>query len=378
MLTSLGISPEQYSAIGPQGLMKVIQTNAARDPLDREYKQALIDQSKQPKIGIIGEDEFGNKTYGDTRTGQPIAQNGTGGTPTQLTGSGSVTTTQPQQPVSVFDKIKGLSGQDAITKLKEHDPSLGAEVEQIVNGNQPFPQRMLGTKRGQVLSSLVSMVDPEYNAATYDLRKKMTADYNNSTLNSAGGQIKYANTGIKHGAILFELADKVPNFTGLGIFNNTANKISEEYQHQTNKSGGLYSYKQAAINFMDEVGKALGAGASGEREELKKQINSASGPDVIKEVLRTQIGLLKEKIDTMDNSWQEGMGAAGKGRKFIDPEAQKALDKIFPPAKDDKPTGSSETPSSNTPPIPGARRTKKGEWVVQGPDGQWHEVVGGK
>ena len=344
MLTSLGISPEQYSAIGPQGLMKVIQTNASRDPIDTAYKQALIDQSKQPKIGIIGEDEFGNKTYGDTRTGQPITQTtqptGTGGTPTQLPGGGSTNTTQPQQPTGLVNGINGLSGQEAITKLKQLDPSVGAEVEQIAMGNQPFPQRMLGTKRGQVLSTLVSMVDPEYNAATYDLRKKMKADYNNSSLNSAGGQIKYANTGIKHGAELFELADKLPNHTNWGPLNHTRNILDANTQAQSNKSGGLNSYKQAAINFMDEVGKALGAGASGEREKLQAQIDAANGPEAVKEVLRTQIGLLRDKIGTMENAWQEGMGAAGKGRKFIDPDAQKALDKIFPPAKEDKPTGS--------------------------------------
>lgn len=347
MLKGLGITPDQYSVLGAGGLMKVIQTNASRDPTDIAYKQALIDQSRQPHIGVIGEDEFGNKTYGDTRTGLPVSQTttGTGGTPAATPGTGSTSQTQPQtqQPVSLVQSLNGLSGQEAITKLKQLDPSVGAEVEQIANGNQPFPQRMLGTKRGQVLSTLVSMVDPEYNAATYDLRKKMKADYNNSTLNSAGGQVKYANTGIKHGAELFELADKLPNHTNWGPLNHTINTLDANSQVQSNKGGPVNSYKQAAINFMDEVGKALGAGASGEREKLQAQIDAANGPEAIKEVLRTQIALLRDKIGTMDNAWQEGMGAAGKGRKFIDPDAQKALDKIFPPEKEDKGSGSVTT-----------------------------------
>jgi hypothetical protein len=48
MLNNLGISPEQYGAIGPEGLIKVIQTNATKDPLDAEYKRAQIEHLKNP------------------------------------------------------------------------------------------------------------------------------------------------------------------------------------------------------------------------------------------------------------------------------------------------------------------------------------------
>ena len=330
-LRQVGINPAQAQVLGSDGLLKILVQQMSESPSEKAYREAQVAKLRQGDFGVVGEDEFGNKQYG--------WYGGVGGgnnqpQPAQSYSGGNSLASNGQQQPSIFDKLNGLSGQEAITTLKQHDPSLGAEVEQIVNGNQPFPQRMLGTKRGQVLSSLVSMVDPEYNASTYDVRKKMKVDYNNSSLNSAGGQIKYANTGIKHGAELLDLADKLPNHTNFGPLNRSLNNLDAHYQIESVQGGTVNSYKQAAQNFIEEIGKALGAGASGEKERLEKNLDAASGPEAIKEVLRTQIALLRDKIGTMDNAWQEGMGQAGKGRKLVDPDAEKALNRIFPPERD--------------------------------------------
>ena len=314
-----GVTPEALATLSPSSLEQIVVHRATQDPLDRAAKIAAINASTKPKFEKIGTDALGQDQYGWIYPNGKIDPYVQGGEGASAGGVPSLT--------AVAGQLDGKSPQERLDIIKKNYPALASEVEGIAMGRMPFPTRKFGTKQGDALSTLVSWIDPSYTPMTYDERKKTELDY--SPGGSVGKQILFANTGIKHGGELLGLADKLPNHTNWGFLNKTINEMDAARSVNSAQGGPVNSYKQAAINFMDEIGKALGAGASGEREELKRQIEAANGPEAIKDVIRTQITLLKDKIETQQGEYKKTMGPMAGNPNFVSEEAQAWLDKIF-------------------------------------------------
>jgi hypothetical protein len=312
ILQKLGITPEQYKIMGDDAVSDALKARMSRDPVQEADMLAQIKHLNQPKWQITGTDEFGKSRY------DLVGPNGDIMTPKGAGGRSSG---------GILEQLGDLQGPAALDRLKQVNPAIGAEVEGIISARQPFPSRKFGTAEGAMLNQLASLVDPDYTPLTFDARKKARADYTPG--GTVGKQITFANTGIKHGAELLELADKIPNHTNFGPLNSTINEMDASRLSRSGQGGDINSYKQAAINFMDEIGKALGAGASGEREKLQEQIAAANGPEAVKAVIKTQINLLKDKIETQTRDYKTVMGPMAGNVNFIHPEAQAALDKIY-------------------------------------------------
>lgn len=314
-----GVTPEALATLSPSSLEQIVVHRATQDPLDRAAKIAAIAASSKPKFEKIGTDALGQDQFGWIYPNEKIVPYTQGGGGSSAGGVPSLS--------AVAGQLDGKTPQERLDIIKKNYPALASEVEGIAMGRMPFPTRKFGTKQGDALSTLVSWIDPSYTPMTYDERKKTELDY--SPGGTVGKQILFANTGIKHGGELLGLADKLPNHTNWGMLNKTINELDAARSVNSAQGGPVNSYKQAAINFMDEIGKALGAGASGEREELKRQIEAANGPEAIKDVIRTQITLLKDKIETQQGEYKKTMGPMAGNPNFVSGEAQAWLDKIF-------------------------------------------------
>jgi len=319
----LGISPEMLSTLGPQGAIDALKARAARDPVDEAYKLAQINHLSQPKWQITGQDEYGRPRYDLTGPNGEIL------TPPPGAGGGAPRGT-------IMDQLGNVQGMDALAKLKQLNPAIAAEVEGIVAARQPFPSRKLGTPEGAMLNSLVSLVDPNYNAATYDNRKKAMSDQISNQPNSAGGMRKNAEVGLRHFKALMDYSNSLPQ-NDWGMLSGAANAY-DVYGMKRKADAG----DQNAINAMnylqtmeiggDEMAKALGIASEGGREKIKELFDPALGRAAVQARIRNQIRLLGEKIGVQDEEYRNTMGPMSKS--LIKPE----IAEILKLGEDPKPT----------------------------------------
>lgn len=299
---SIGMTPEQLQLLGPQGAMDAIKARASRDPVDEAYKLAQINHLSQPKWQITGQDEFGRPKYdlvgpnGEIQTPAP----GAGGAPRG----------------TIMDQLGNVQGPEALVKLKQLNPAIAAEVEGIVNARQPFPSRKLGTPEGAMLNSLVSLVDPGYNAATFDARKKAQLDQTSNQPNSAGGMRKNSEVGLRHFKALMDYSNSLPQ-NDWGMLSGAANAYDVYSMKRKADAGDKNAI--AAMNYLqtmeiggDEMAKALGIASEGGREKIKELFDPALGRAAVQARIRNQIRLLGEKLNVQDEEWRNTMGPMSK------------------------------------------------------------------
>ena len=331
----LGLTPEQAQLLGPQAAIDALKARAAHDPTDVAYKQALLQKLTNPSWETTGYDEFGKPTR------DLVAPNGR-----ILTPGGAKANTPP-----ITEQLKGLQGMDVINKLKETDPGLAAQVDAIASGRQPFPQSIMRTPRGEVISDLVSMVDPNYTAATYGARKKMMEGAANSTLGSIGGQTTFGNTAIKHLGHLYDMVDELGNWnTGLPG-NKLANALKNKIADSRGQASSIVKWDSTATNAADEIAKFYGAGGVTEREKLKALFDASRSPDELRSVIKEAIDDIHAKTSNLQNQWGEVMGPYAGSKKFIYDDTQKIVDKIL--------NGKTQDEAPAAPSIPGVRAIRQ-------------------
>jgi hypothetical protein len=324
---------------------------------------------------VVGEDEFGRKIYGDTRTGKPISELPTanGANPLPVNGSNPNAQTAPR---SVFDVVGDAKGNEALERLKNsNDPNhkiMAGELEQLVKGQIPYSPRMFVGPRGEIARSLLGVVDPNYQADTFDQRKKMRANMNSTTPSSMGGFRKFANTGIDHFGRLYDAVEAMPDHSGpVGSY---FNKFDYERMSKDPKAyPELAKFNTIAENAGDEIAKAMGVGSESGRAAIKQLLDPSLGKTALKAALTQQIQLLKDKQEEFKNDWNRVMGPNANEVDFYSPEAKNSLKKL---GLLNEEGGAAPNPmASNAPPMAGAVKDKQGRWVVKDGSGQWHEVI---
>jgi hypothetical protein len=333
----LGLTPEQATLLGAPGAIEAIKARASHDPVEVAYKQAVLQKLTNPSWETTGYDEFGKPRRDlvapDGRIITPGGQPGVGG------------------QGGILAQIGDSTGPEALEKIKKLNPAIAAEVQGIVNAKQPFPARKLGTQEGALLNSLVSLVDPNYDAGTYKLRNDMRLDYQKAGNQTSGGQIAFGNVGLQHMKKIYDAADNLPEHTNWGPLNTALNQADIKYQERSGAGGDINSYKLAVINGFDEIAKALGIGTGAGQQELQEKLSAAQGKTAIRRVLKEQAGLLKEKLDNLQEKWNTHMGPAAGDFRVISPQAQEALDALL--AEGEK------APGQSAPTIPGVKSIRQ-------------------
>ena len=326
ILTKLGITPDQYQLMGMDAVTKALEAQMARDPSDVAYKNAMVKKLQEGNIHDwqqVGEDEFGNKQYGipsqimQQRGGQVQLPGAQGG---GVNGSGA----------GIFDQLQGLTGQAALDRIKQINPGIASTVEGLVKGDTPYTASLIKSKRGEIIDALARIVDPNFNAGIYGQRQATIKDFNkNGGANTAGGQEAFGNVGIKHMGEIYDLAEKLPDHTNWGPLNTTMNALDIQKQQRSANGGNVGSYKLAVMNGFDEIAKALGIGTGEGQAKLQAALDAAQGPTAVRQVVRQQAKLLKDKLDTLQQRWNTEMGLAAGNRRVISPEAEQVLNRIL-------------------------------------------------
>ncbi|NDB68990.1 MAG: hypothetical protein EB015_13480 [Methylocystaceae bacterium] len=264
-----------------------------QDPLDRMAKIAQINSASKPKFEKIGSNPLGEDQYGWIYPDGTVKQYSAGGG-----------NSMPSLD-AVAQQAGGKSGKEALDIIKKSYPSLAAEVEGIVNGQQPFPTRKLGTNAGAVLNSLVGMVDPSYNAATFDARKKAQLDQVSNQPNSSGGMRKNAEVGLRHFKALMDYSNSLPQ-NDYGPFSGAKNAYDVYSMKRSADAGDPNAI--AAMNYLQTM--EIGG------DEMAKALGIASR-------IRNQIRLLGEKLGVQDEEWKNTMGPTAQS--LVKPEISDIL-----------------------------------------------------
>lgn len=310
----LGLTPQQAQLLGPQGAIDAMKARAAHDPMDIAYKQALIRKMTEGDARqwqVIGENEMGGKEYGYP----PL--------PGEQPAAGA-----PQQ-MSIIDKIGDKRGQEALDIIKREMPALAPTVEGMAMGDTPYSPSLLKSKRGELIESLVRMVDPTYSPTTYDARKKALLDQQSNTSTSSGGIRKLSDTALRHFTNLYNNSDVLPQ-SELGPISSLKNQADLAMMRRSANIQDPNMQKLSAFENTleiggDEMAKALGIGSEGGREAIKHMFDPSQGRGVVREKIRNQIRLLKEKLDVQNENWNQTMGPAAGRLKIITPQMEEAF-----------------------------------------------------
>lgn len=326
ILQKLNVTQDQYNLMGMDAVTKALEAQMSRDPSDVAYKNAMVKKLQEGNIHDwqqVGEDEFGNKQYGipsqlmQQRGGQVQLPGAQGG---GVNGPG----------VGIFDQLQGLTGQAALKKINDINPGIGATVEGLVKGDIPYTASLIKSKRGEIIDALARVVDPSFSAGTYAQRQATIKDFNkNGGANTAGGQEAFGNVGIKHMGEIYDLAEKLPDHTNWGPLNTTVNALDIQRQQRSANGGDIGSYKLSVMNGFDEIAKALGIGTGEGQAKLQAALDAAQGPTAVRQVVRQQAKLLKDKLDTLQQRWNTEMGPAAGNRRVVSPEAEQVLNRIL-------------------------------------------------
>lgn len=316
-LNGIGMTPAQARLLGAGGIQAALQARASRDPIQEALAMAQIQKMSAPEWKVTGQNEFGQPQY------NLVAPNGKIVTPAGGNGQ------QPGGGVSnVMEQVKGLQGTDVINKLKETNPGLANQVDAIASGRVPFTTSLMKGPRGEMLEALVNMVDPNYSTTTFETRKKTATGFASTTSGSAGGQVVFGNTAIKH---LLELRKEVDNLNNYQGFPGSyyVNKIGNAGRESSGRSSNLAKWKATSQNAADEIAKFYGAGGVEDRAKIAGLFDPARGPDELRAVIDEQIKDLFAKTSNLENQYKEGMGPYAGNKKIIYDDTHDELLKTY-------------------------------------------------
>jgi hypothetical protein len=300
--TTHTLTPEEMKAIPglPEG--SVYQRNEAG-----ALSQVTGTEGSKKELKVIGEDQFGNKTYGtfdpDTGEAKPLAAAGGGA---QSQGQGAL----------------DLHGPDFIKTLP---PNIAGQVTAIVEGRAPYPTGMLlRTPYGQQLAAMVTQADPTFESGNATARVAARKEFESGGPNSVAGTITSGNAAIKH---LGELSDDAEalNNKSLPVWNAIANA----YETQTGDAR-ITNFNNTIGRFGEEATKFY-RGIGGSEADVQRDIANLSpnmSPEQLRGAVQKQANLMRDKIVAYQDRWHKVMGPMVPDFQIVDPTTQNVLDKL--------------------------------------------------
>jgi hypothetical protein len=190
--------------------------------------------------------------------------------------------------------------------LSDLTPDQQNMVKGLAEYRQPVTAYSLRNPQMQYAISRAMILNPNFNAANYDVAKRVMIDYGLQKPGTAGGQIRSINQALGHLALLDKYADEMHN-TWNPKWNSVANWLS------TNAGKPIVrQYQAAADQVATEVARAF-KGAAPDQADINRQLenlSSASSPEQFKAVLRgAMTQLLGTALGTLDAGFQ---GVTGK------------------------------------------------------------------
>ena len=285
-------------------------------------------QKEGPQFGPIGEDMFGQKTYGwinkANRSISPAVMSGDANNAPgySAAGVGAANTGGMSGLLSSLEtaKANGASREDL---MKLVPPQMSSEVGSILN-YQGIPASL---SRNGTLKSAVTMVahtiDPSYDERTYPAQMNYMKGLNSTTLSSPGGQKLALGTGLEHLQTLSDNAVAMNNSNGpMGDMPGgdlVARAINSGRNSSVDQSAKGTAMESAAQKYSGEVMK-LYSGASGggvaERDAVAGRYSKNMTPASLAASLETDLALMKGKLTNLEQQ-RDAAGIAPERAQFL-------------------------------------------------------------
>lgn len=288
-----------YDALKKSGVPDATARAAAMNPEILKTVAGNYFDTK-PQFGVIGQDEMGRNQYGFIRPNQekvtPVAQPGTPNAPG---------ITNPD-----------LHGADFLKTLPQ---GLAAQVKAYAEGRQPLPAGFaLKTPYFQTLMRYITQYDPSFDAVNFNARSKTRNDF---TSGKSAQSINALNTVIGHLQTLSDSADALNN----GNY-PTLNSIENTFLNATGdpRIKQFDTTKKAVVDELTRVWRGSG-GSEGDIKTWSDQINSANSPAQLHTVIGQLGELLQSKINSLAETYKQGMGTTGQPIQFVTPKSASTL-----------------------------------------------------
>lgn len=213
-----------------------------------------------------------------------------------------------------------LSGQDLLDSMAPGD---AAVVKAMVDGRKSWPKGF-ATKLPYWLIKIqqAGMYDPNFDETTYDARKAMRVDMAKNAPNSAGGNIRAANTVIGH---IGQLAAMIPDVADHDIQAlNWAQNLGAEAMGQP----GPTNWDKQAAFVASELPKVLRGGMTSESDVnrfislLSKNQSQAQKVQGIQSILAA----IDSRMNEMKDAWDSTMGPRTSGQPhLLTPQSMRIL-----------------------------------------------------
>lgn len=206
-----------------------------------------------------------------------------------------------------------VSGQEY---LKSLDPGTGSLVKALAEGRKSFPSgAALRSPYWQEMLTHVSNYDPGFDEVNYTSRSATRRDF---TSGKAANNIRALNTAIGHLGHLSEQIDGTAShsLTPINAIENTALRLTGD--------PGPTNFDATVSALAGEL-TAVYRGSGGAEADINRYIQQLS-PNASKDqkvgTIRNIVGLLKSRLDALNDQYRQGMGTTAQQLQLLDPQAQ--------------------------------------------------------
>lgn len=208
----------------------------------------------------------------------------------------------------------GSSGNAPLNSKQE------ATAQAILEGRMTPPSSFaLKTPYWQNIMGSVFEKDPQFSEQRAELRKGFTVGKQSTEINDI-------NTAMAHAGVLGDAIDNLKNTDMLAW-----NKIANAAGVQVGKDP-VTTFNTIVHRLAPELAAAYGQGTGGERDKVESDLQASLGPTQLKKNLSATVGLIRGKIASFENQWNQNKSDSMPAfqDRFIMPQAKQTLDKWAP------------------------------------------------
>lgn len=294
------------------------------------------------KIQVVGEDQFGGKTYAAVNENDPTdyktfvpgkgfvkadagsGDAGAGGVGDSASGPGYL-----GPGVTALDPAK--TGDDY---LSQFSPEAQSAVKSYINGDsQPTsnPRKGWAENIKKIAQKYGGDMGIPVNDQTFYQKKNFLTSLAD-TKSGVGLQVKGFQQGLEHLSKAADALEGLHNSGGLG-FGPLADLINRGYQLNTKQEGQAAKAAGEVQALAGETGKLFSGAAGGgvgERAETRARFNTIKAPPAIAGALEGQLELMMGGLHSLEKRRDEifGSGTKIKGGDFLGSDEQAQIDKV--------------------------------------------------
>jgi hypothetical protein len=250
---------------------------------------------------------------------------------------------------------KPLSGSDYLNSIPKDRAN---QAIAVLAGKAPYPSTARNNKFNQQILLDVRSAEPDFDATAWGRRTKMIADF---TSGPTSKLIRSLNQAPLHALTLADAYDQLNNYDGSHTVNDalTNTEAAMGVKPQLAARGKFNAAQPAVADELATLYKG-GPGTIPGIEDQKRAFAMGAGPTESNSALSAASELMRDRMETIQEQWKNGMGSVADMFPVISPQAKSALDKLYGRYHPDQASAPAAAPG---PTVPHLRYDAKGNRI---------------